>query len=66
MGWLKAIKKTKNPQANELSELKEELCRVSEKLESREGELAKALEQQDATSEILRNRELAHQYSTGA
>ena len=42
MGWLRAIKKKKNPQAAELSQLKEELRRLSEKLESHEGELAEA------------------------
>jgi signal transduction histidine kinase len=54
MGWLGATRKRKNPQATELSQLKEELRRVSEKLESRECELAEALEQQTATSKILR------------
>ena len=48
MGWLRAVKTKKNPQATALSQLKEELRRVSEKLESREGELAEALEQQTA------------------
>jgi signal transduction histidine kinase len=54
MGWLRAIKQKENPQATELRLLKEELHRVSENLESREGEFAEALEQQAATSEILR------------
>ena len=43
MGWLRATKKKANPQATELSQLKEELWRLSDKLESREGELAEAL-----------------------
>jgi GAF domain len=54
MGRLGAVRQKRNPQATELSQLKVELRRVSEKLESREGELAEALEQQSATSEILR------------
>ena len=54
MERLRAIEKKKNPQATELSQLKEELRRVSEKFESREGELAKTLEQQTITSEIVR------------
>jgi DNA repair ATPase RecN len=54
MGWLGAIKKKADPQATELSQLKEELRRVTQKLESREDKLAEALEQQTATSEILR------------
>jgi signal transduction histidine kinase len=53
MGWLRAKKKA-CPQASELSQLKEELRSVSEKLASREAELAEALDQQTATSKILR------------
>jgi signal transduction histidine kinase len=53
MGWLRAVKQ-RNPQATELRLLKEELHRVSEKLEACEGELAEAFEQQSAASEILR------------
>ena len=54
MARLGITKKKKNPQAAELRQLKEELRRVSEQLESRERELAEATEQQTATSEILR------------
>ena len=53
MERLGPIEKRTNPQATELSQLKEELRRVSEKLESSKGELAEALKQQIATSEIL-------------
>jgi signal transduction histidine kinase len=54
MRWLRAGERKTNPQATEVSQLKEELRHVSEKLESSEDGLAKALEQQTATSEILR------------
>jgi signal transduction histidine kinase len=54
MGWLSGEKKSKNSRAAELSQLREELHCVSEKLKSSEDELAEALEQQSATSEILR------------
>ena len=54
MARLSVTKKKKSPQATELNQLKEELRRVSEKLESRERELAESLAQQTATSEILR------------
>ena len=54
MGRLRLIEKKEPPQATELSQLKKELRRVSEKLQSGESELAEALEQQNTTSEILR------------
>src|SRR5262245_25864397 len=54
MGWLRATKQRENSQATELSQLKEELRRVTQTLKSCEDELAEALEQQTATSEILR------------
>src|SRR5215470_17519733 len=44
----------KTPRADELSQLKDELRRVAEQLESHKRELAEATEQQTATSEILR------------
>jgi hypothetical protein len=51
-----AIKKSKkSPSAAEISELKRELERVSEKLEDRERELAEATEQQRATSQTDRS-----------
>src|SRR5437867_7749880 len=54
MARLGITKKKKSPRATELGQLKEELRRVSEQLESRERELSEVLEQQTATSEILR------------
>jgi len=46
MARLGASKKKKSPRATELSELKRELQRVTDRLESRDRELAEALEQQ--------------------
>jgi GAF domain-containing protein len=54
MARLEVTKEKKSPRATELSQLKEELRRVTERLQSRERELAEASEQQTATSEILR------------
>ena len=51
MARLEVTKKKKNPQ---VSQLKEELRRVSTKLEFCERELAEATEQQTASGEILR------------
>jgi two-component system, NtrC family, sensor kinase len=53
MARVDVTKKKKSPPTTELSRLKKELKRVTEKLESRERELAEAFEQQTATSEIL-------------
>jgi hypothetical protein len=44
MGSLRAVEKEKNPQPTELSQLKEELRRISEKLEFHKGGFAEALE----------------------
>jgi GAF domain-containing protein len=54
MARVGTTKKKKSPRANELSELKKELQRVTERLESRERDLTEALEQQTATGEVLR------------
>src|SRR5262245_12939513 len=53
MAKLGLTKKKKTPRATELSQLKEELRRVSAELESCKRELAVVTEQQTATSEIL-------------
>jgi GAF domain-containing protein len=53
MARLGVSKKKKSPRATELSQLKKELKRVTEQLESRDRELAAATEQQTATSDIL-------------
>ena len=54
MARVGASKKKKSPRATELSQLKKELKRVTEQLESYKREVAEALDQQVATSEILR------------
>jgi two-component system, NtrC family, sensor kinase len=54
MPRLGITKKKKSPRADELSQLKKQLRRVSEQLEYRDRELAEATEQQTATTEILR------------
>src|SRR5262249_59958350 len=48
------VSKKKSSRATELSQLKKELKRVTDKLESCERERSEATEQQTATSEILR------------
>jgi transcriptional regulator with GAF, ATPase, and Fis domain len=53
MARLGPSKKKKSPRAIELSELKKELQRVTEQLESRDRELAESTAQQIASSEIL-------------
>src|SRR5262244_118852 len=54
MAKLGLTRNKKSPRADELSQLKDELRRVAEQLESHKRELAEATEQQTATSEILR------------
>ena len=54
MARLGVSKKKKSPRATELSQLKKELQRVTEQLESRDRELAEAFEQHTATGEILK------------
>ena len=53
MARLGTTKKKKSPHADELSQLKEELRRVTERLGFRERELAQSAAQQMATSKIL-------------
>jgi hypothetical protein len=53
MARLGVTKKKKSPRATELSQLKKELQRVTEQLESRDRELAESTAQQTASSEIL-------------
>jgi signal transduction histidine kinase/putative methionine-R-sulfoxide reductase with GAF domain len=54
MARLGVSKKKKSPRATQLSQLKKELQRVSEQLESYRRERAEAVEQQTATNEVLR------------
>ena len=54
MARLGASKKKKSPRAAELNQLKKELQRVTEQLESSDRELAQAFGQQTATNNILR------------
>src|SRR4030095_3678370 len=54
MARLGASKKKKSPRATEPGQLKKELKRVTEQLESRDRELAQASEREAATGDILR------------
>lgn len=53
MARLGTTKKKKSPRATELSQLKKEVQRLTEQIESRDRELASATEQQTATSDVL-------------
>src|SRR5215831_12033640 len=53
MAKLGLTRNKKSPRADELSQLKDELRRVTEQLEAHKRELAEVTEQQTATSEIL-------------
>jgi two-component system, NtrC family, sensor kinase len=54
MGRLGTSKKKKSPRAADLSQLKKELQRVNQQLESYKRELAEGIERETATGEILR------------
>jgi GAF domain-containing protein/anti-sigma regulatory factor (Ser/Thr protein kinase) len=54
MARLGASKKKKSPRDSELSQLKKELKRVTEKLDARDRQLAEASEREAATGDILR------------
>jgi two-component system, NtrC family, sensor kinase len=54
MARLGVSKKKKSPRVTELSQLKKELKRVTEQLESCKRELAEGIERETATGEILR------------
>src|SRR5262245_5442890 len=54
MARLGVSKKKKSPRATEITQLKRELQRVTEQLESRDRELAEASEREAATGDILR------------
>jgi two-component system, NtrC family, sensor kinase len=54
MARLGVTKKKKNPPATQLSQLKKELQRVTEKLESSERERAEGIKRETATGQILR------------
>src|SRR5262245_57256676 len=54
MARLGVSKKKKGPRATELSQLKKEVQRLNEQLESRDRELAEASEREAATGDILR------------
>ncbi|HVH90307.1 MAG TPA: hypothetical protein VM783_02850, partial [Candidatus Acidoferrum sp.] len=54
MARLGVSKRKKSPRAGQLSQVKKELKRVTDQLESRDRELAETFEQQTATSDVLK------------